>query len=169
MSGERAHEIIEQKSNVLAEKLDMGQGRQVADILRNEFNRMAPNEFNALVLETSRKEQKYTGDDLSVQRDGSIVIEHGRDNIYAGHMNNMRRPDERPLPPQGHVVCRDGTNATEDGALKGGLLGGALGALARGNAKGALIGIAGGAAVGAAIGHESTRNDCQIVDDGRRR
>ncbi|MBU6450580.1 MAG: hypothetical protein KGS72_02295 [Cyanobacteria bacterium REEB67] len=73
------------------------------------------------------------------------------------------------MPPQGHVVCRDGTAATEDGAIKGGLLGGALGALARGDARGALLGIGVGAAAGAAIGHESTRNDCQIVDDGRRR
>ena len=174
MSGERAHEIIDHKSSVLADKLDQGQGSQVADILRREAHNpnMSPREFNELVLQTSSKEQKYQGDDLTIQRDGSIVIEEGRNSIYAGHMNQqMERPLPPPPPPRGEVVCPDTGAAAEDGAVKGGLLGGLIGGIVRGNLKGALVGGVVGAGTGAAIEHNAARQDCHVVQpdyDNRR-
>jgi len=167
---------IDNQARDLAHKLDTGHGMQVADILRDEFRHMSPQDYNRLVNKTAAYDDKRYGANIEVvPREGSIIIDTGKGEIYVGNVNQERRdrqPDDRGRDgdrdrdrdrdrgraERERAACE---NQTTINNAAGGAVIGALGGLIFGDrGKAAAIGAVGGAAVGGIVGHEKGKVDC---------
>ena len=97
---EISNDLIERKSNALAQMLDTGDGVRAANILRDEAQDLSPHSFNRLVHRTSEKEAKSVrgqGFDLEIVKDGTLIVSGGRKGeTLAGHLQ-----DERIAYPSG--------------------------------------------------------------------
>ncbi len=174
---------IENQARDLAKKLDAGHGMQVADILRDEFKHMSPQDYNKLVNRTVARDDKAYGANIEVVRqNGLIIIDTGRGEIPVGTLKEERRPNRpnRPdrddrddraetpgLRPGERLVCADAKQKTIESAGVGAVIGAIGGHIFGGKGKDAAIGAAGGAVVGGIYGHESAKDDCVIVRDRR--
>ncbi len=174
---------IENQAKDLAHKLDAGRGMQVADILRDEFKHMTPQDYNKLVNRTVAHDDKGYGANIEVVRqNGLIIIDTGKGEIPVGTLKEERRPnrpnrpdrndrddrEETPgLRPGERLVCADAKQKAIESAGAGALIGGIGGLILGDKGKAAAIGAAGGAVVGGIYGHESAKNDCVIVRDRR--
>lgn len=146
---------IELKSDALANMLDNGESQRAANALRNESYNMDPREFRALVTRTNDKEDNRLGDNLTITRNGDVVIQTGdRRNIMIANLNDQtgRYPQVRePHQPRCYYEQpKDHNDGKIIGAI-GGAIGGALlgGRHNRGEGAviGGILGTIGGAAV----------------------
>lgn len=174
---EISNDLIERKSDALAQMLDSGDGVRAANILRDEAQKLSPHSFNSLAYRTSEKEAKGVrgqGFDLEIVKDGTLIVTGGRKGeTLAGHLKDERVPypsgdrdrdQGRPQPRREVVECPK-DDLVGDIAKGVALLGGGT-ALFGGDKKNIVRnGVIGG--VGGAIYNHEKDKDCVIVDDGR--
>ncbi|CAN5585362.1 hypothetical protein BH11CYA1_BH11CYA1_24720 [soil metagenome] len=99
MVANRPSESIEVKSDRLASMLDSGQGKQVVNQLRHEFESMSPREYSRLVREISRKDDKSLGVNLLVVMQGKaelVLVDDGK-----GRPNHAPKSAEVPSQSSG--------------------------------------------------------------------
>lgn len=81
MVANRPSESVESKSDRLAAMLDNGQGKQVVNQLRQEFESMSPREYSRLVREIANKDDKSVGVNLKVVISGRaelVLVDDGQ-------------------------------------------------------------------------------------------
>ena len=95
MAGKGQSESIEAKSDRLASMLDSGQGKQVINQLRQEFDSMSPREYSRFVREIAKKEDKSVGANLKIVMSGKaelVLVDDGRGRAT----RSPGRPPEAP-------------------------------------------------------------------------
>lgn len=97
MAGKGQSQSIEAKSDRLADMLDAGQGKQVINQLRQEFDAMSPREYSRLVRDIARKDDKLAGANLIVVMSGRaelVLVDDGK-----GRANRTTtRASDVPVP-----------------------------------------------------------------------
>ncbi|MDP3509834.1 MAG: hypothetical protein Q8T09_17825 [Candidatus Melainabacteria bacterium] len=81
MVANRPSESVESKSDRLAAMLDNGQGKQVVNQLRHEFETMSPRQYSRMVREIANKEDKSVGVNLKVVMSGKaelVLVDDGQ-------------------------------------------------------------------------------------------
>jgi hypothetical protein len=182
---EISNDLIERKSDALAQMLDSGDGVRAANILRDEAQKLSPHSFNSLAYRTSEKEAKGVrgqGFDLEIVKDGTLIVTGGRKGeTLAGHLKDERvasrdervpypgdrdqgRPHTRPQPRTEVVECPKESMVGD--ALKGAGLGAIVTSVFGGDKRDVVKGVIVGG-VGGAIYNNEKDKGCVIVDDGR--
>jgi hypothetical protein len=147
---------IEREGRDLARRLDTGrQTEEVAGALRDDSYNMSPRDFARLVNTMRNYDNKRTGDNIEIDRNGNIVLDTGRQGLVVatrdfdqqqrmanrGHHDNRGGYDDR-----GGYDNRGRQNNGRD-AVTDGVVNGAIGAVTGGaidGRKGAIAGAAGG-------------------------
>ncbi|MBP9092036.1 hypothetical protein KBI23_13500 [bacterium] len=81
MVANRPSESVESKSDRLAAMLDNGQGKQVVNQLRHEFESMSPRQYSRMVREIANKDDKSVGVNLKVVMSGRaelVLVDDGQ-------------------------------------------------------------------------------------------
>lgn len=104
MVANRPSESVESKSDRLAAMLDNGQGKQVVNQLRREFESMSPRQYSRMVREIANKEDKSVGANLKVVMSGRaelVLVDDGQgraNRSLANRTDSASQPKEQFVP-----------------------------------------------------------------------
>lgn len=102
MVASRPSESVESKSDRLAAMLDNGQGKQVVNQLRHEFESMSPRQYSRMVREIANKDDKSVGANLKVVMSGRaelVLVDDGQGRVNrANSTNTANRTDAASQP-----------------------------------------------------------------------